>query len=287
MSAPHDTKEAQGSDHTETTITAPPVDPISHKESTSHDRFSADSPSTAHREKLQQNATTAYDSPSHTDDKQPVSTAPPKNESLAPEAKEPDTTRRQSISSAVADTENHTESLLDAAWDGNLEAVTRALQNASPKSCDSSGMTPLHLAAERDHLAVAMLLLDRGVDVNTRAERGRTALHLAARSASADMVEMLLERAGADVNAQTSDGKTALHYAASSATDGNENRREVVRVLRDWDADPTIKDRRGDTPRDVAQKRDHWDAAATLRRAEKRWEEKHHQTWLQRHGIAK
>jgi ankyrin repeat protein len=101
------------------------------------------------------------------------------------------------------------------------------------------------------------------------------------------MVEMLLERAGADPNAQTAKDRTPLHYAASKAEDGDEERREVLRVLRDWGADPGVEDRDGETARDVAQTRGHWDAAATLRRAEKRWEEEHRQGWLQRHGFMK
>ncbi|KAI9150332.1 putative ankyrin repeat protein [Paramyrothecium foliicola] len=209
----------------------------------------------------------------------------PKIVELPPSQDGPDETRRQSNASAITDSDDPVETLLDAAWSGDLEAVTRALQHTPATSYDTRGMTPLHYAAERDRLAIAMLLLDRGADPNSAAERARTPLHLAARAASADMVEMLLERAGADPNARASDGKTPLHYAASSAKEGDEERRDVIRVLRDWKADPTIQDRRGDTARDVAQKRDYWDAAATLRRAEKRWEESHHQNWFHRHGL--
>ena len=179
------------------------------------------------------------------------------------------------------------DALLDAAWDGDLDAAVRALRHASPRVADDHGLTPLHLAAERDNLAVAMLLIDRGASVTSRSDGGRTALHLAARSASAPTVEMLLERGKADPNAETAKGRTPLHYAASKAADGDEERREVLRVLRDFGADPTVKDREGETARDVAQKREHWDAAATLRRAEKKWEDEHKQNWLQRHRFMK
>jgi hypothetical protein len=188
---------------------------------------------------------------------------------------------------AAADQDAAIETLLDAAWDGSVSAVTRALQFTPATSCDLKGLTALHLAAERDHLAVAMLLLDRGADIHAHSNGGRTPLHLAARKASADMVDMLLERGKAKVGAVTTDGKTALHYAASAAEDGDEERREVLRTLRDAGADPTVRDRKDETPRDVAQKRGFFDAAATLRRAEKRWEEDHKQNWLQRHGLLK
>lgn len=182
------------------------------------------------------------------------------------------------------------DTLLDAAWDGDVNAVVEALRTTPVTTCDDRGFTPLHLAAERDHLATVMLLLDRGADINARANGGRTPLHLAARFASAATVELLIDDGHAHVNACTKDGRTPLHYAASAAQDGDQERREVVRLLRDWGADPTMEDSRGETPRDVAQKRDFWDTAATLRRAEKRWEEDHKdhkEGWFQRHGFRK
>ncbi|EEU42728.1 uncharacterized protein NECHADRAFT_105186 [Fusarium vanettenii 77-13-4] len=177
--------------------------------------------------------------------------------------------------------------LLDAAWNGDIGACGEALRIASPLTRDLQGLTPLHLAAERDHLAIAMLLLDHGADCNARANGGRTPLHLAARFGSAAMVEFLVDDGRSDPNARTNDGRTPLHYAASAAMDGDDERREVVRILRDWRADPTIEDNKGRTPRDLAQKRDYWDVSSTLRRAEKKWEEDHNPNWLQRHGFMK
>lgn len=208
--------------------------------------------------------------------------------SLSREPSSANTAQKRDPSPARDEPEQSPEdALLDAAWDGNLEAAIKALRHVSPRVCDDHGLTPLHLSAERDKMPVSMLLLDRGASIEARSDGGRMPLHLAARSATAPMVEMLLERGKADPNAETSKGRTALHYAASKAVDGDEERREVLRVLRDWGADPTIKDGDGETARDVAQKREHWDAAATLRRAEKKWEEDHKQGWLQRHGFKK
>ncbi|KAH6994590.1 hypothetical protein EDB82DRAFT_502129 [Fusarium venenatum] len=177
------------------------------------------------------------------------------------------------------------DSLLDAAWNGDIQACNEALRHTSPTTRDSHGLTPLHLAAERDHLAIAMLLRDSGASASSRTKDGRTPLHLASRYGSSAIVEFLLDDANADPNAKTVDGRTPLHYAASAAADGDEEKREVVRLLRDYKADPTVKDGKGRTARDVAQKRDYWDVSATLRRAEKKWEEEHHQNWFQRHGL--
>lgn len=178
---------------------------------------------------------------------------------------------------------NSGDILLDAAWEGDVKTVANCIRQAPPSSCDVNGLTPLHLAVERDHMAVAMFLLDHGADVHARADGGCMPLHLAARYASAATVEMLIDRGKADPNAQTTDGRTALHYAARSAEDGLTERREVIRALRDLGANPTLRTRRGELPRDVAQKRDFWDAAATLRRAEQKWEQQQQQRQQQQH----
>jgi hypothetical protein len=216
-------------------------------------------------------------SPSAVADEEATLGSPPASSQELP----PEKQRR----SSVAEEPEAEDRLLDAAWDGDVEKAQEALRHVSPACCDLRGLTPLHLAAERDNLAVAMLLLDRGASINAQSDGGRTALHLAARSATAPTVEMLLERGKADPNAQTAKGRTSLHYAASKAEDGDQERRDVIRVLRDYGADPTVVDREGETARDVAQKRGHWDAAATLKRAERSWEEGHKQNWLQRHGL--
>lgn len=183
--------------------------------------------------------------------------------------------------------EDPEEALLDAAWNGDVEAVASISLHTPVTITDSKGYTPLHLASERDNLATALLLLDRGASPNARTLTGRTPLHLAARYASASTVELLVDDGRADINVRTAEGRTPLHYAASSAVDGDEERREVVRVLRDWGADPTIVDDKGLTARECAQKRDFWDVSSTLRRAEKKWEEDHPQNWFQKHGFRK
>ncbi|KAH0528971.1 hypothetical protein TsFJ059_003779 [Trichoderma semiorbis] len=172
---------------------------------------------------------------------------------------------------------NAKDVLLDAAWEGDVKTVANCMRQAPPDSCDPHGLTPLHLAVERDHMAVAMYLLDHGANVHARADGGCMPLHLAARYSTAATVEMLIERGKADPNCQTTDGRTPLHYAARSAEDGDAERREVIRALRDLGANPTIQNRRGELARNVAEKRDYWDAAATLRRAEQRWEQRQQQ----------
>ncbi|KAL7907359.1 ankyrin [Trichoderma velutinum] len=205
---------------------------------------------------------------------------PPRSE---PSVEQPQSHDSASTSTAGLDPRNTNplpnpkDVLLDAAWEGDVKTVADCMRQAPPDSCDPHGLTPLHLAVERDHMAVAMYLLDHGANVHARADGGCMPLHLAARYSSAATVEMLIERGKADPNCQTTDGRTPLHYAARSAEDGNAERREVIRALRDLGANPTIQNRRGELARDVAQKRDYWDAAATLSRAEQKWEQRQQQ----------
>lgn len=89
----------------------------------------------------------------------------------------------------------------------NLEAVKFLVQNGanvnhrigSPYFDKNEGTTPLMLAAERNALAIANLLLIRQSDVNATNDKGETALMRAARNGHYEMVELLLD-AGADKN---------------------------------------------------------------------------------------
>ncbi len=85
------------------------------------------------------------------------------------------------------------------------------------------------------------VLLYAGADPNAAGERGRTALHEAARRADPEIVRLLVD-AGADLEARDQKGATPLHWAAFSG------RSESARVLVEKGADIDAKDRFGATP---------------------------------------
>lgn len=79
------------------------------------------------------------------------------------------------------------------------------------------------------HRACTRLLLDRGANVNARAEHGTTALMMAAERGHGALVEMLLE-AGAEIDATDDNGRTALAAA------GFAGHAEVVALLKSYGA---------------------------------------------------
>lgn len=83
------------------------------------------------------------------------------------------------------------------------------------------GWTPLHQAAGFEGIQpdAAALLLDRGADIEARGGSGMTPLHLAAqRRRNGPVVQLLIER-GANVNARDDQGRTPLHFAVDRNAD--------------------------------------------------------------------
>jgi ankyrin repeat protein len=108
------------------------------------------------------------------------------------------------------------------------------------------GRTLLHEAAIGGDPELIRLLVARGLDVNAIDDHVKdTPLAFAVGHDNHDAVAALLE-AGANVNHQDGSGRTHLHGAILG------KRVEVVQMLLAAGADPTIADRKGETPLDLA-----------------------------------
>lgn len=110
---------------------------------------------------------------------------------------------------------------------------------------NNRGETSLHLAAIKGDVQLAESLISQGADVNAQDYAGWTALHEACNHGHPQLADLLLT-AGAFVNALGSDDYTPLHDAAVNG------HREVVEVLLKHGANPTIYNKLGKTPIDLA-----------------------------------
>lgn len=131
---------------------------------------------------------------------------------------------------------------------------------------------PLHEAARTGNLEQVKLLLDSGVEVNTKDDYGRMPLYIAVMNGHRNIVEFLISKR-ADVNAATgiqaipcgefdlltSNNWTPLHEAASAGQE------DMAELLVSEGANVNAKDANGMTPLAVAEKNDHKDVAKFLK----------------------
>ncbi len=92
----------------------------------------------------------------------------------------------------------------------------------------NDGATPLHAAAIGGHFEAAKMLLDRGADIQARAQQ-LTPLHFSAYAGKPEVTQLLIER-GADVFAEK-DGMTPLYMAQQPSHSTESGKRAVVQML--------------------------------------------------------
>ena len=114
------------------------------------------------------------------------------------------------------------------------------------------GNSPVHSAAYHGDVEMVQVLLDYGIDINTRDMHGWTPLYYTPNSYSNDprAARLLLDR-GADPNLEALDGRTPLHEATLYG------RIEIVRSLIEHGASVEVKDNDGETPLEIASRRRH------------------------------
>ncbi|CAH1098989.1 unnamed protein product [Psylliodes chrysocephalus] len=145
-----------------------------------------------------------------------------------------------------------------AAKKDDVKAASLLLQNEhNPDVTSKSGFTPLHIAAHYGNDKVASLLYEKGADVNYTAKHNITPLHVASKWGKINMVTLLVAK-GADIQAKTRDGLTPLHCAARSGHD------HVVDVLLENGAPMHAKTKNGLAPLHMAAQGEHVDAARIL-----------------------
>ncbi|XP_031438826.1 ankyrin repeat and sterile alpha motif domain-containing protein 1B isoform X1 [Clupea harengus] len=127
----------------------------------------------------------------------------------------------------------------------NLLSIWRGL---NVNCADSSGYTPLHHAALNGHRDVVLKLLQFEASTNVADSNGCFPLHLAAWRGDVEIVRILIHHGPSHcrVNEQNHEKETALHCAAQYGHS------DVVGVLLRELTDPSMRNRRGETPLDLA-----------------------------------
>ena len=149
-----------------------------------------------------------------------------------------------------------------AAHAGHAELVALLVaRGADATAADVYGRTPMFFAIDNGRVQAARALLNAGVPAGAVCHRnGSTALHAATLRQNKDLALLLLER-GANVNAGDADGDTPLHDLMIDGG-GDEIRLELLALLLAAGANVNAANKRSATPLHVAA-REQYAAAAT------------------------
>ena len=153
--------------------------------------------------------------------------------------------------SASSTTVNGTTAVLQAAHFGHLQIIRVLLQAGGSRLIELANYnhtTPLMRAAQEGHTRVVRYLLSKGALVNRRNRVHMTALMLASQRGHADICKLLIEYR-ADLDAMTEQDSTSLLLACKRS------HLEVVRVLVTAGCELWVRDQRGRTAREAAERR--------------------------------
>ena len=118
------------------------------------------------------------------------------------------------------------------------------------------GWPPLVYACRGDngeHPDEIQRLLELDADIDVRNDKGKTGLHCAAKAGFLKVTNLLIEK-GATLDATDNDGETPLFEAIRSTIKSDKKQRATLEALLIKGADPNVKNRKGLTPLQVAQK---------------------------------
>ncbi|CAK9069307.1 Ankyrin repeat and protein kinase domain-containing protein 1 (Protein kinase PKK2) (Sugen kinase 288) (SgK288) (X-kinase) [Durusdinium trenchii] len=146
-----------------------------------------------------------------------------------------------------------------AAINGEVDELQRALGDGIDiEATDEDGWTSLHLAALKGHLSVVERLLEVNANLEAVGMGGDRPLHLAAQNGHGAVLACLVA-AGAALEARAElTGRTSLHRAAAKGHSA------AAQWLVDARADVEAKDDNGETPFELATKRDQRKVMAVL-----------------------
>uniref|UniRef100_A0A8D2IPD0 Poly [ADP-ribose] polymerase n=1 Tax=Varanus komodoensis TaxID=61221 RepID=A0A8D2IPD0_VARKO len=138
--------------------------------------------------------------------------------------------------------------LLEAAKAGEMDVVKKlcTVQSVNCRDIEGRQSTPLHFAAGYNRVSVVEYLLQHGADVHAKDKGGLVPLHNACSYGHYEVAELLVKH-GAVVNVADIWKFTPLHEAAAKG------KYEICKLLLQHGADPTKKNRDGNTPLDLVK----------------------------------
>ncbi|XP_065178803.1 ankyrin repeat domain-containing protein 27-like [Sycon ciliatum] len=139
----------------------------------------------------------------------------------------------------------------------NIRTRGAAIARLSTESCNTEGMTSLHVASLHGRRHVVQLLLRHGAMVNCKNNAKQTPLHLACQYNHQDIV-MLLVDYNAKVSPPDVNGRTPLHNCCANGHDAS------AAILLFHGGDVNAPDRRGNSPLHQAAKWGHGTLVHTL-----------------------
>uniref|UniRef100_A0A1I8NHC2 Uncharacterized protein n=1 Tax=Musca domestica TaxID=7370 RepID=A0A1I8NHC2_MUSDO len=135
--------------------------------------------------------------------------------------------------------------LLQYARDSDVKGVKNALSRGAPFTSDWLGMSALHFAAMNNQYEISQVLLNGGINKDSKTKVDRTPLHLASYYGNEQIVELLLSKNCA-VNPKDMLRMTPLHWAVEK------RHKSIVRLLLKHNADVTVVTKFGRTPLAIA-----------------------------------
>ncbi|MCK5457486.1 MAG: ankyrin repeat domain-containing protein [Melioribacteraceae bacterium] len=157
-------------------------------------------------------------------------------------------------------TSQNIDLLYNAALDGDIEVVKNYLETGfDVNQPNQDKQSLLMLSGFNGHTDLCEYLIKSGAHIEARETNGRTALMFASTGPFPKTVELLLQN---DANPNSIDNLehfTPLMHAAA------EGHIEVVKILLDHGADPSLKDIDGDTAESFAVQKGHSKVAKLLK----------------------
>jgi ankyrin repeat protein len=115
--------------------------------------------------------------------------------------------------------------LIAAIESGNADAVKKFIEEGINVSMVRGGVTPLMVAAAKGQTEIAKIIIGAGVNINEKNEEGWTALHKAAHDQAGTAIIDLLMESGIYIDGKDNRGKTALALAEEK------KHNDIVRVI--------------------------------------------------------